>query len=84
MDWQNKLSPSRLVQRIMTHLQPEGIIILHDTKHNTARALPEILKKLTENGYTIKKLSERKTLPGLDRYPFKQPQLHHATFIQTE
>ena len=74
MDWQKKLSGARLLQRITSHLHDEGIIILHDTKSRTAMNLPLILEDLKAKGYVAKKLSERKTLPGLDRKAFTQPQ----------
>ncbi len=50
------LTPSvRIVKYVMTRLkeQGRGIVLMHDIKHTTASALPEILKQLKAEGYKI-------------------------------
>ncbi len=59
-------SPKRLTRRIMQQLKQKGkgIILLHDTKRVTVRALPMILKELAKAGYRIVRMDNVK--PGLD------------------
>ena len=50
------LTPSaRIVKYVMSRLQEQGkgIVLMHDIKHTTAAALPEILKELKAGGYKI-------------------------------
>ncbi len=49
------VSSERIVKYVMTRLNAKGhgIVLLHDIKHTTAHALPELLRQLKENGYKI-------------------------------
>ena len=50
------LTPSdHIVKYVMTRLKEKGhgIVLMHDIKHTTAHALPEILKQLKDGGYKI-------------------------------
>ncbi|MFN0219731.1 MAG: polysaccharide deacetylase family protein [Hyphomicrobium sp.] len=48
-------SPSRLAERTLAEIERAGggIVLFHDIKRATAKALPEILKALRTRGYTI-------------------------------
>ena len=47
--------PARLVARTLAHAQAEngGILLFHDIKHVTARALPTILRELRARGFSV-------------------------------
>ncbi len=48
-------SPSALVRRVMRHLdrRGKGILLFHDSKRVTAKALPTLLKTLARKGYKL-------------------------------
>jgi len=48
-------SPSRLAQRTLAHIDRNngGIVLFHDIKRSTARALPAILAQLKKRGYKV-------------------------------
>lgn len=48
-------SPSRLAQRTLAHIERNngGIVLFHDIKRSTARALPTILTQLKKRGYKV-------------------------------
>lgn len=48
-------SPKRLAQRTLAQIEKQngGIVLFHDIKASTAKALPEILSELKSRGYTI-------------------------------
>lgn len=52
-DWRG-ISPDRILKRTLANVAAagKGIIIMHDTKVNTAKALPRILSALKSRGYT--------------------------------
>lgn len=52
-DWRG-ISPDRIYRRTLVNVAAvgKGIIIMHDTKVNTAKALPRILSELKRRGYT--------------------------------
>jgi polysaccharide deacetylase family sporulation protein PdaB len=54
LDWKN---PGRdvIVERVVKRLKPGGIILLHasDTPKQTAEALPELIKRIKDEGYQI-------------------------------
>jgi len=52
-DWRG-ISPNRILKRTLANVAAvgKGIIIMHDTKVNTAKALPRILSALKSRGYT--------------------------------
>ncbi len=65
------LTPSdRIVKYVMTRLKEKGhgIVLLHDIKHTTAHALPEILKQLKDGGYKIVHLVPKAPAAPLQMY----------------
>ncbi|MBB6175638.1 polysaccharide deacetylase family sporulation protein PdaB [Anoxybacillus tengchongensis] len=60
-DWQNP-GTSRIVRRVISHIQPGQIILFHDhgsgSRKQTVQALKEILPILKEKGYTFVTVSE--------------------------
>jgi len=48
-------SPSRLAQRTLAHIERNngGIVLFHDIKRSTAKALPTILAQLKKRGYKV-------------------------------
>jgi peptidoglycan-N-acetylglucosamine deacetylase len=63
-------SPQRLIQRTLAQVERQngGIILFHDIKRSTARALPTILAELKKRGYKVVHLrskSEFEPLPKL-------------------
>ncbi len=53
-DWKGR-APSRMIDLTMAHLEARrgGIVLLHDIKPNTARALPVLLARLKARGFRI-------------------------------
>ena len=47
--------PEDVTKSVMNQLEKhgKGIILMHDFKHHTAEALPELLRKLKANGYKV-------------------------------
>ena len=65
------LTPSaHIVNYVMTRLkqQGHGIVLMHDIKHTTAAALPEILRQLKEGGYKIVNLVAKTPATSLAPY----------------
>ena len=63
-------SPQRLIQRTLAHVERQngGIILFHDIKSSTARALPTILAELKKRGFKVVHLrskTEFEPLPKL-------------------
>lgn len=60
-DWQNP-GTSRIVRRVISHIQPGQIILFHDhgsgSRKQTVQALKEILPILKQKGYTFVTVSE--------------------------
>ncbi len=52
IDWKDP-SPEEIENRILRRVSPGGILLFHLGKENTAQALPQILHKLTAQGYTF-------------------------------
>jgi len=52
------LSAAEITNRVYTRVKPGSIILFHNGTENTAKALPDILKKLSDNGYTFLPVSE--------------------------
>lgn len=57
LDWKN-LTPEEMEKRILPKVKNGSIILFHNGTTHTASALPSILKKLKEEGYTFKKVSD--------------------------
>lgn len=56
----NKNSVKDIIQNFKMHLKGDGeyVVLLHDIKNNTIKAMPEIIKYALANGYTFDKLGE--------------------------
>ena len=48
----------KLTSRIIGQLKPGSIILLHDSMEITAAILPELIKEIESNGYTITRLDK--------------------------
>jgi len=57
IDWKN-ISAEKLTERILSKTTPGGILLFHLGKENTASALPEIISRLKEEGYSFVTVSE--------------------------
>jgi len=56
-DW--ALPPAKvLVDRVLAHAEPGGVVLLHNGTLNTVRALPQIIAELKRRGYRLVTLSE--------------------------
>ena len=66
-DWRG-IGPRTILRRTLAWLRRRGrgIILLHDTKSTTARALPTLLRALKRGGYKIVHIVPRK---GRERVP---------------
>lgn len=51
-DWKNK-NAQITTNRILTAAHPGGIVLMHDIHPSTAQALPGVVEKLQEQGYTL-------------------------------
>jgi peptidoglycan/xylan/chitin deacetylase (PgdA/CDA1 family) len=60
-------SPQRLVQRTLDQIERQngGIVLFHDIKASTAKALPTILAELKKRGYKIVHLRSKSTFEPL-------------------
>jgi peptidoglycan/xylan/chitin deacetylase (PgdA/CDA1 family) len=47
--------PEEVIKSVMNQLEKhgKGIILMHDFKHHTAEALPELFRKLQADGYKV-------------------------------
>jgi peptidoglycan/xylan/chitin deacetylase (PgdA/CDA1 family) len=64
-DWQRP-SPEKIVSRVTRNVRPGAVILMHDgggDRTNTVKALPTIIKKLRERGYTFVNLDELPSVP---------------------
>lgn len=70
VDWRDR-DTKKITDRVVTQTQPGSIVILHDVKPTTVAAVPEILNKLTQKGFTFVTVSEiygGQLKPG-EKYP---------------
>ena len=78
------LTPSsRIVDYVMSRLKKEGhgIVLMHDIKHTTAAALPEILRQLKSGGFKIVHMVAKTpatTLAPFDAWAAKTIQEHDS------
>ena len=56
IDWQNP-PPELIISRVMKKISNGAIILIHPTK-STAEALPELIRQLKNQGYTISTVSD--------------------------
>ena len=57
LDWKN-LSAQEITDRVLSKVKPGSIVLFHNAALNTPKALPGILEKLLDEGYSIVPVSE--------------------------
>ena len=57
LDWKD-LSASEITQRVTSKVQPGSIVLFHNAAKHTPEALPSILEKLLQDGYTFLPISQ--------------------------
>ncbi|SHG43826.1 polysaccharide deacetylase family protein [Ornithinibacillus halophilus] len=65
-DWER--NPSYVVDTVKKKVKSGSIVLMHDTKHTTVEALPEVMNYLKKNGYqfvTVSELLALQTLNGI-------------------
>ena len=62
LDWKD-LPASEIIQRVTSKVQPGSIVLFHNAALHTPEALPSILEKLLQEGYTFVPISQI-ILPG--------------------
>ncbi len=62
LDWKD-LSAADITQRVTSKVQPGSIVLFHNAAKHTPEALPGIIEKLLQEGYTFVPISEL-ILPG--------------------
>ncbi len=72
--------PEDVIKSVMSQLEKhgKGIILMHDFHHNTAEALPELIRQLKAGGYKIVHMvpkSELTTVPKYDEMVMQQDKL---------
>jgi peptidoglycan/xylan/chitin deacetylase (PgdA/CDA1 family) len=62
--------PDDVIKSAMTKLAKngKGIVLMHDFQHNTAEALPELLRQLKAGGYKIVHMVPKGTVTTLPKY----------------
>jgi peptidoglycan/xylan/chitin deacetylase (PgdA/CDA1 family) len=55
-DWY--ASPEKIIDNVLTNLQPGSIILLHEDKAGTLAALPTLIKAIRQRGYQLATVSE--------------------------
>ena len=63
--------PEDVIKSVMSQLEKhgKGIILMHDFKHHTAEAMPELIRQLKAGGYKVVHMvpkGELKTVPKYD------------------
>ena len=57
LDWKD-LSAGEIMKRVTERLAPGSIVLFHNAAKNTPEALPQILTKVREEGYTLVPISQ--------------------------
>ena len=57
LDWKD-LSAGEITKRVTERLAPGSIVLFHNAAKNTPEALPQILTKVREEGYTLVPISQ--------------------------
>ncbi len=52
------ITPQMIADRVMRHMQPGAIVLMHCGSHATAQALPQLLNALEAQGYRVVTVSE--------------------------
>jgi 3-dehydroquinate dehydratase len=69
LDWKLR-KPEDVIKSAMTKLAKngKGILLMHDFHHNTAEALPELLRQLKAGGYKIVHMVPKEPVTTLAKY----------------
>lgn len=67
-DWAKK-NAQEIVQAVLSHAQPNGIILMHDIYPTSVDAALEIVDRLQAEGYTFVTVEELLALNGIDPQP---------------
>jgi peptidoglycan-N-acetylglucosamine deacetylase len=59
-------NPERLLNKILAALKPGTILLLHDSSDTTVKTLPELLKKIRDQGYQVIRLDKMINLNPYD------------------
>ena len=57
LDWKD-LSAADITKRVTSKVQPGSIVLFHNAALNTPEALPRVIEKLLQDGYTFVPISE--------------------------
>ena len=57
LDWK-ELSAAEITKRVTSKVQPGSIVLFHNAAKHTPEALPAILERLLQNGYTFLPISQ--------------------------
>ena len=57
LDWKD-LSSGEITQRVTSKVQPGSIVLFHNAAKHTPEALPEVIEKLLQDGYTFVPISQ--------------------------
>ena len=60
-DWHTAFTPQDVLERILTFLEPGGVVVMHDASmgaKNCVQVLPELLERMVKHGYQAKTLSQ--------------------------
>ena len=62
--------PEDVIKSVMTQLEKrgKGIILMHDLHHNTAEAVPELIRQLKAGGYKIVHMVPKGELTTVPKY----------------
>lgn len=62
--------PDQVIDTVMKKLQKfgKGIVLMHDFQHNTAEAVPTLLRKLKADGYKVVQVKARGALKTIAQY----------------
>jgi peptidoglycan/xylan/chitin deacetylase (PgdA/CDA1 family) len=62
--------PEQVIGSVMSQLEKrgKGIVLLHDFHHNTAEALPELLRQLKLAGYKVVHMAPKEQLTTISKY----------------
>jgi len=60
-DWHAQFTPDDVLERVLSHLEPGGVVVMHDASlgaKNCVQVLPRLLEEMKKRGYLAKTLSE--------------------------
>ncbi len=53
LDWKPERTPAQIEAAVLDHLQPGAIVLMHVGSRQTASILPEMIRKVRQEGYTL-------------------------------